>query len=70
MKTKEELKAAQLKKFQAQTDKIFSLFNDELKKKKASVTTDINKIFTPKYSSQIEKAVKNHKAAMAKINAK
>ena len=33
MKTKKELKKAQLKKFKAQTDKIFCQFNDELKKK-------------------------------------
>ena len=70
MKTKEELKAAQLKKLKAQTDKIFAQFNAELKKKKANLTTDINKIFTPKYSSQIEKALKDHKSTMAKINLK
>jgi hypothetical protein len=67
MKTKEELKTAQLKKFKSQTDKIFSQFNAELKKKKATLTADINKIFTPKYSSKIEKATKDHRAAMAKI---
>jgi len=70
MKTKEELKTAQLKKLKDQTDKIFAEFNAELKKKKANLTTDINKLFTPKYSTKIEKALKDHKSAMAKINLK
>ena len=70
MKTREELKNAQLKKLKDQTDKIFADFDAELKKKKANLTTDINKLFTPKYSTKIEKALKDHKAAMLKIRLK
>lgn len=53
-------KNALLKKFQADTDKIFAAYDKEVKSKGLTSIADTNKLFRSKYAPKLEKIEKAH----------
>lgn len=49
-----------LKKFEAETDKIFATYNKEVKTKGLTSIADTNKLWRAKYAAKLEKIEKAH----------
>ena len=67
MKTWSETINPYLKKWKAETDKIFTAYNKEVKQKKLTSISETNKLFREKYQPKIDKFEEKHDKEYKKI---
>jgi Spy/CpxP family protein refolding chaperone len=67
MKTWKQTIDPLLKKFKAQTDKIFQQYNKEVKEKNITATSEMNKLWNSKYKEKLEAIEKKHDEEYKKV---